>query len=104
MIFKSLLLYATCQQKVPELVEQYYNIIQDIFDKHANVYKHTITIHPQAPWYNKSIRNQKQLRRKLEKRWRRTKLEVDNQNHLNQCTNVNTICLQLRGTTTVPEC
>ncbi len=37
-----------------ELVEQYNNIIQDIFDKHAPVYKRTITIHLQAPWYNQS--------------------------------------------------
>ncbi len=44
---------------LPELVEPYNNIIQDIFDKHAPVHKETITIHPQASWYNKSIRNEK---------------------------------------------
>ncbi len=38
-------------KKLPELVEQYNNIL-----------------HPQAPWYNESICNEKQLRRKLEKR------------------------------------
>ncbi len=55
-------------KNLPKLVEQYTNILQDIFEKHAPVQKHTITIHPQSPWYNESIRNDKQLRRKLEKR------------------------------------
>ncbi len=91
MIFKSL------PKNLQELVEQYNNIIQDIFDKGAAVYKHTITIHPQAPWYHELIHNEKQLRRKLEKRWRQTKLQVDNQNHLDhQCAKVNTMLLNAK--------
>ncbi len=54
---------------LPELVEQYNKILQDIFDKRASVHKHTITIHPQAPWYNELFCNEKQLKRKLEKHW-----------------------------------
>ncbi len=76
-------------QNLLELVEQHNTILQDIFDKHALVHKCTITIHPQAPWYN-----EKQLKRKLEKSWQRTKLEVGNQNHLDQCAKVNTMLLK----------
>ncbi len=54
---------------LPGPVEQYNNIIYDIFEKHAPVYKRTITIHPQTRWYIASICNEKQLRRKREKRW-----------------------------------
>ncbi len=81
---------------LPELVEPYNNSIQDISDKHTPVHNHTITIHPQAPCYNESIHNEKQLRRKLEISWRKTKLEVANQNHLDQCATVNIMFLKAK--------
>ena len=39
---------------------------------------------PSAPWYNNEIASQKTLRRKLERRWRRTKLDIDRQAYTNQ--------------------
>ncbi len=43
-----------------------------------------------------SIHNEKQLRRKLEKHWRRAKLEVENQNHLDQCAKINAMLLKAK--------
>ncbi len=61
-------------KNLPELVEQYNNILQDIFNKYAPVHKCTITMHPQAPCYNESIYNEKQLRRKLEQTLAKNKI------------------------------
>ena len=41
-----------------------------------------------TPWYNNEIASQKTLRRKLERRWRRTKLDIDRQAYTNQCVRV----------------
>ena len=47
-----------------------------------------ISARPSAPWYNNEIASQKTLRRKLERRWRRTKLDIDRQAYTNQCVRV----------------
>ncbi|XP_046575832.1 uncharacterized protein LOC124283847 [Haliotis rubra] len=54
-------------------------------DKHAPVKSCTVTIHPESPWFNEDIRAAKRQRRKLERQYRKTKLEVHRQIHNQQC-------------------
>ena len=63
-------------QDVDEIVSAYNNIMTDTLDNHAPAVKKTITVHPEAPWYNEEIDLAKKARRKAEKTWRKTKLTV----------------------------
>lgn len=44
-----------------------------------------ITLRPHAPWYTDDIRVQKSRRRRLERRWRLSKLSVDRKAFVDQC-------------------
>ena len=57
-----------------------------ILDKHAPLRTKIITLRPNAPWYCEEIRKQKSTFRKLERCWRRSKLESDYRPYANQCT------------------
>jgi hypothetical protein len=64
-------------ENLSELCQQY--------DNHAPSLTRTITIRPNAPWYNDDIKINKTKRRNLERRWRRSGLTVDRQSYTNQC-------------------
>ena len=67
-----------------------------LLDKHAPLKTRTITIRPSAPWYTEDIREEKQKRRALERRWRRTGLTVDRERFVDQCQVVNEFILQAK--------
>ena len=58
-------------------------------DKLAPKRTHTIVIRPNSPWYNEEIATQKRKRRRLERKWRSTGLEIDRVNYMEQCNVVN---------------
>ena len=58
-------------------------------DKLAPKRTRTIVIRPNAPWYNEEIAAQKRKRRRLERKWRSTGLEIDRINYMEQCNVVN---------------
>ena len=58
----------------------YYNdSLTAILDKHAPVKEQTVTIRPNTAWYTDDLRRAKQERKALERRWRKSGLEVDRQ-------------------------
>ena len=63
----------------------YNTLLIGLLDKHAPLKTRTITIRPLAPWYTEDIREEKQKRRALERRWRRTGLTVDRERFVEQC-------------------
>ncbi|XP_068749335.1 uncharacterized protein [Montipora capricornis] len=67
-----------------------------LLDKHAPLKTRTITIRLSAPWYTEDIREEKQKRRALERRWRRTGLTVDRECFVEQCHVVNESILQAK--------
>lgn len=62
---------------VATAVEHYNHTLASLLDTHAPKKQRSIIIRPDTPWYNNIIREQKQLRRRLERRWIQTRLEAD---------------------------
>ena len=83
---RSSLLYNSPSQEITELCDQYDSVLLSILDKHAPLRTKIITLRPNAPWYSEEIRKQKSTCRKLERRWRRSKLESDYRPYANQRT------------------
>ena len=48
------------------------------------VYK-SVTLRSRAPWFTEEIRSAKKLRRKLERKWRTTKNDLNNRLFVDQC-------------------
>jgi hypothetical protein len=61
-----------------------YNKLQNLLDLHAPLITKNITIHPDTPWFNKEIHESKCLRRKYERRWRKSKKDHDRNIYLEQ--------------------
>ena len=47
--------------------------------------KRTITVRPSAAWYNGDIDQEKRKRRKLERRWRKSRLVINRESYKEQC-------------------
>ena len=85
-------LYNSPSLDLSELCDQYDSALSSILDKHAPLRKSVITIRPRAPWYSEEIKEQKVIFRRLERRWRRSRLTSDYQSYTDQRTVVkNTI-------------
>ena len=69
---------------VNSLLDQY-NVLSDLIDKHTPECSRSITLRPNAPWFNDSLRAMKSQRRKLERKYLSTRLEVHRQMYRDQC-------------------
>ena len=67
-----------------EIVHKYNSSLCNILDKHVPLKSRTITIRPSHPWYSPEIDEAKKLMKRLECKWRKTKLEVDRQIFITQ--------------------
>ena len=70
-------LFDNLSTDVDTLATQYHNVVSDLVSIHAPLITRTVTSRPPTPWYTSEIALARQERRRLEKRWRRTKLTVD---------------------------
>ena len=66
---------------VEEKVAQFEDTLISIMDKFMPLKTKTFTIRPDTEWFNDEIRDAKHCRRKLERKCRRTGLEIDRQIH-----------------------
>ena len=63
-----------------------YNIIlRELLDEHAPQRTRYVTLRPHAPWFDNVIRKGKLTKRRLERKWRSTRLEVDRQIYRDYC-------------------
>ncbi|KXJ08057.1 hypothetical protein AC249_AIPGENE17209 [Exaiptasia diaphana] len=70
---------------IDNLVSQYNLKLSSLLDSYAPASTRLITLRPHAPWFNSTLRDEKKLKRKLERKWRSTGLEVHRQMFTNQC-------------------
>ena len=68
-----------------DLVRNYNDIIRAAVDKHAPVQTKVVTLRPNTQWYSQEIHSVKEDKRKAERVWRRTKLEVHRQMFKEKC-------------------
>ena len=67
------------------LVEQYNCVLSELLDKHAPTVTRSITLRPHAPWYNDMLRERKREKRRLERKWMSSGLEVHKQMYQEEC-------------------
>ena len=79
------------------LVQQYDTLLSSIMDKHAPIKRRVVTIRPAAPWYTNEVSVEKRKRRRLERKWRRTRLQADRQEYTRQCCVVNNLIKSLKS-------
>ena len=60
--------------------------VKSVFDHHAPVISKTVTIRKKVPWFDSKALELKRIRRKLERKWRSTRLHVDKLQYTNACT------------------
>ena len=69
----------------------------DVYDVYAPERTREVVLPPCAPWYSTDVSVQKNIRRKLERNWRRTRLPADRERYVFQNSVVNDmIPLQIR--------
>ena len=62
-------------------VDKYQSILGGLLDKHAPLRTRTVKAPTNSPWFNEEICTARRIRRKLERKWRCSKLEVYRQNY-----------------------
>ena len=80
------------------LVMQYDSCLHDILNKHAPVISRVITVRPSRPWYSPAIAEAKRLRKRLERKWRKTRLDIDRDNFKAQRLNVINLISEAKST------
>ena len=88
---------STCHNtfSVSFAVQEYNSILTGLLDKHAPVKKRALNLRPNGAWYT-DIKQEKVKRRKLELRWRATRLTIDCQIYVEQCKHVSKCIYELR--------
>jgi len=61
---------------VVNLTDTYNHSLTRILDNHAPARQKTITIRPSQPWFSDGLHQAKCVKRKSERRWRRTQLTI----------------------------
>jgi len=79
-----------------QLVDAYNAGLTSILDKHAPLCTKTVTYRPHFPWFTQELHDAKKERRRRERLYRRTKLEVHHLAYREQCRRVNSLLSSAR--------
>ncbi len=80
-----------------KLVSLYNNKLMKIIDKHAPKRRIKMTVRNKTPWTTGEIFPDKTLKRKLERKWLKTKLIIDDQNYKTQRNKFNALLRDIRA-------
>ncbi|XP_072052025.1 uncharacterized protein [Amphiura filiformis] len=69
------------------LVQRYDLILRELTDNHAPEVERRISLRPHAPWYNDSLREAKRKKRRLERKMKKSGLQVDKEIFQEHCGN-----------------
>lgn len=79
-------------------IDKYENTLIETLQQHATRKRRIITLRPQTPWYNNEIAKDKRNRRKIEHRWRVSRLYIHRQLYVRQCETVNAMIKNAKTT------
>lgn len=71
--------------KLDSLVLQYDSTLQGLLDHHAPEVERSVILRPHAPWYSDTLRDAKQEKRRLERKWQKSGLTVHKDLYRQQC-------------------
>lgn len=80
------------------LVNIYNDGLSEVLNKHAPLVTKSFLVRPNPQWYNDDLRNAKREKRKAERQWRRTKLEVFKQIFKDKCSHFAKLLYKTRET------
>ena len=69
--------FDSASSTVSDLVDQYNSSLSSIIDEHVPLQTKTFTIRPNTKWYNDNIRQAKVIKRRLERKWKKSGLNAD---------------------------
>jgi len=72
-------LITTPAEEPDALAQQFNSTLAEILNNHAPLITRPLPNKPLMPWFNESIKQEKMKKRKLEKQWRKSKLEIHKQ-------------------------
>ncbi|XP_072015955.1 uncharacterized protein [Amphiura filiformis] len=70
---------------VESLSTQFDNVMSDLLHCHAPEVSRSVSLRPHAPWYDEALRKEKQERRRCERQFCKSGLEVHRQTYRDQC-------------------
>ena len=79
-------------------VDQYDHGLRMLLDQYALARKRLVTIRLVAPWHSLIVATEKQKRCRLQRKWRKTRLQSDRESHQYQCCVVNDLISSLKST------
>ncbi len=79
------------------LVDCYNKSLMDVLDKNAPIITKDIPVRDRRPWYTEEIRSEKRVRRRLERKWDKSKLSIDEQVFHAQRNKVNILITDTRS-------
>ena len=74
---------------VTDQYDKFESLISGVIEDHAPLIKRSVTVRPNREWYNSNIRKAKVLRRRLERKWKKSGLPSDLVLLQKQCKYVN---------------
>ena len=77
-------LYTSQERLLEESVTQYNDVLGDLLEKHAPLKTKWLTIRLAASWVNDDILSARKERRRMERRWRLSRLTVDREIFMDQ--------------------
>ena len=72
-------------QNLPQLVNQYEAILCELLDKHAPEKERSVTLRHNAQWFSDTLSDEKRKKRRCERKWLKSRLEIDKQIYNEQC-------------------
>ena len=79
------------------LLHLYNSEFSGVLDKHVPLISRMVTIRPAAPWFSEEIELERRVRRRLERRWHRTRLPEDRLRFIELNHIVNELLLSVRS-------
>ena len=70
---------------VESLCDQFHEVLSELLDRHAPKVTKSVTLRPFAPWYNDEIRDAKRERRRCERQFLKSGLQVHKDIYQDQC-------------------